>query len=179
MAAAPSLGRFAQLCAIELFQEIGDARAGDVLIPMLDSAEDTVRDWAAQAVGELGVRQAVPAWQRAYAAVKERGPPLDWTEPLSIRMALTELGARNEVVPPRVAELERQDRTRVLGGRRSPPPRGTNQGRDRGAGADSAGQFPGSGASPQRDAARGRPMAGGVAAVEFTPNRDRRQPTPA
>jgi HEAT repeat protein len=109
MAAAPSFDRFGQLCAIELFQEIGDARAADVLIPMLDSNEDTVREWAAQALGDLGVRQAVPALQRAYAAVKDRGTPLDCTEPLSIRIALTELGARNEVVPIRVAALGRHE----------------------------------------------------------------------
>jgi HEAT repeat protein len=106
---APNFGRFGQLCAIELFQEIGDPQAGTVLIPMLDSENGTVRDWAAQALGELGVPQAVPALRRAYAAVKERGTPLDWTEPLAIRTALTELGARREVVPPRVAELERQE----------------------------------------------------------------------
>jgi hypothetical protein len=110
MAAAPSFKRFGQLCAIELFQEMGDAGAGDVLIPMLDSREHTVRDWAAQALGDLGVRQAVPALQRAYAAVNERGTPLDYLEPLSIRTALTELGARDEVVPPRVGDLERQER---------------------------------------------------------------------
>ena len=113
MEAAPGFGRFGQLCAIELFQHIGDPRAGAVLVPMLRSDDDTVREWAAQALGLLGVAESVPELRRAYAAVKRRGTPLDWTEPESIRTALTELGARDEVVPARVAELERSESDRA------------------------------------------------------------------
>jgi hypothetical protein len=108
--AAPAFGRFGKLCAIELFEEIGDARAGAVLVPMLRDSDDTVREWAARALGELGVREAVPELHSAYDAVRRRGTPLDWTEPERIRSALTALGARPEVVPERVAELSVSDR---------------------------------------------------------------------
>ncbi len=73
--AAPGFRRFGRLCAIELFEKIGDARAGSVLIPMLRDDHDAVRT------------------------------PLDWSEPEALRAALTDLGARREVLPQRVAEL--------------------------------------------------------------------------
>lgn len=103
--AAPRMGRFGQLSAIELLEEIGDTRAGEVLVPMLQSEHDTVRDWAAGAIGRLRVEPAVPQLKRAYAETRRRGTPPDWTEPVSIRHALTALGARREVTPDRVREL--------------------------------------------------------------------------
>jgi len=109
MSAVPEFGPFGQLCAIELFQHIGEPRAGAVLIPMLRSEEDTVREWSAQALASLGVVEAVPDLRRAYAATKRRATPPDWTEPESIRIALTELGDREEVVPARVAHLARSE----------------------------------------------------------------------
>jgi HEAT repeats len=109
--AVPSLDPFGQLCAIELLQGLGDPRAGAVLIPMLRSEDDTVRDWAASALGELHLDRAVPELRRAYEEVKRRGTPLDWTEPMSLRGALTQLGAREEVVPSPVARLSRSEHT--------------------------------------------------------------------
>jgi hypothetical protein len=97
---APGFGRFGKLCAIELLEAIGDARAGSVLIAMLRDEDDTVREWSARALGELGVRDAVPELRRAYQAVRV---PLDWSEPVAIRVALTALGARKEVLPARSA----------------------------------------------------------------------------
>ena len=101
MAAVPRLSRFGQLTAIEVFEAIGDARAGEALVPMLKSDDETVREWAAQALGELRVEGAVPALRDAYEAAKRRRTPFDRAEPTSIRRALTDLGARDEVVPPR------------------------------------------------------------------------------
>lgn len=109
MDAAPRFGRFGQLCAIELFQEISDPRAGSVLIPMLRSDHDTVREWAAQALGDLGVREAVPGLQAAYERAKQSRIPPDWSEPQSIRDALTQLGARDEVIPALVRERIRTE----------------------------------------------------------------------
>jgi hypothetical protein len=105
MAAIPRLGRFGQLSAIEVFEALGDPRAGEALVPMLESEHDTVRDWAAGALGRLGVDWAVPALRDAYVASQRRGTPLDRTEPTSIRRALTELRARNEIIPPRAEAL--------------------------------------------------------------------------
>jgi HEAT repeat protein len=107
--AAPVFGRFGQLCAIELLERIGDPRAGSVLIPMLRSEHDTVREWSAGALAALGVEEAVPELRRAYEEVKARGTPLDWSEPKRLRDALTQLGARDEVVLPRVAALSCSD----------------------------------------------------------------------
>jgi hypothetical protein len=75
MDAAPQFGRVGQLCAIELFQKISDPRAGSVLMPMLRSDHDTVREWAAQALGDLGVREAAPELQAAYERAERSNTP--------------------------------------------------------------------------------------------------------
>ena len=72
---------------------------------MLASEHNTVRDWAADALAQLGSPKAVPALRKAYARWRESGEPPNWTEPLNIRRALTALGARNEVLPDRAAAL--------------------------------------------------------------------------
>lgn len=58
--AVPGFGRFGQLCVIELMQDAGDPRAPTVLIPMLRSEHDTVRERAATALGDLQIEDAVP-----------------------------------------------------------------------------------------------------------------------
>ncbi|AIG72995.1 Hypothetical protein AJAP_00285 [Amycolatopsis japonica] len=103
--ALPTLNGFGQLCAIEILQELGDARAGQPLIELLTSEHDTVREWSARALARLRVIDAVPALRRAFQACKDRGDPPDWSAPGSIRFALTELGARHPVVPSLTASL--------------------------------------------------------------------------
>lgn len=76
---------------------------------MLDSENHVVREWAAGALGKLRVEKAVPKLRDAYENAKRRGTPLDWTEPGALRTALTELGARREVVPARVDALSRSE----------------------------------------------------------------------
>lgn len=110
MEAAPRFQRFGQLCAIQLFEHISDARAGAVLIPMLRDDDEAVRTWAARALGGLDVREATPELRRAYEAVRVRGTPLDWSEPDALRDALRDLGAREEVIPDGVAELAVSER---------------------------------------------------------------------
>lgn len=107
--ATPRLGAYGQLCAIELLDELGDRRAATVLILMLDSENDVVREWAANALGKLRVEEAIPKLREAYENVQRRGKPLDWTEPEALRTALTQLGARREVVPARVDALGRSE----------------------------------------------------------------------
>ncbi|MDX3353708.1 HEAT repeat domain-containing protein [Streptomyces sp. ME01-24h] len=101
----PDLGLFGQLCAIEVFTALQDPRPGDVLIDLLVSDNSTVRQWAAEALGELQIQRAVPGLQRAYAAFRQRGEALDDCEGVALRDALSQLGARDVVVPPRVAAL--------------------------------------------------------------------------
>ncbi|GAA2439099.1 hypothetical protein GCM10010388_29890 [Streptomyces mauvecolor] len=97
--ALPSLGGFGQLTAIEVFEEVADPRCGPALITMLDSDNPTVRQWAATALASLDIEDAVEPLRRAYRACLERQTPPDESEPVAIRWALTDLGARSPVVP--------------------------------------------------------------------------------
>ncbi|AXI88555.1 HEAT repeat domain-containing protein [Streptomyces griseoincarnatus] len=101
----PSLDRFGQLTAIEVFDEVADPRCRPALITLLDSEDSTVREWAAMALASLKIDGAVEPVRRAYRACLERATPPDWTEPSGIRWALTELGARTPVVPALTARL--------------------------------------------------------------------------
>ncbi|NEC87441.1 HEAT repeat domain-containing protein [Streptomyces sp. SID12501] len=101
----PFLGSFGQLTAIEVFEEVGDLRCGPALIELLASDNSTVREWAALALADLGIRDAVEPLWRAYRACMERAIPPDRSEPGGFRWALTELGARRAVTPPSTAAL--------------------------------------------------------------------------
>ncbi|MGW2376992.1 HEAT repeat domain-containing protein [Kitasatospora sp. NPDC001683] len=105
MAATPGLGRFGQLCAIEVFTALNDPRPADVLIGLLVSDCDTVRQWAAEALAKLGIRRAVPALRRAHEAFRRRGEAPDHSEGAALRRSLTALGAREPVLPARAAAL--------------------------------------------------------------------------
>lgn len=107
LAALPGLGRYGQLCAIEVLDDLGDTRAVEPLTSLLATEDVTVREWAAGALGGLGQVEAVPALNRAYRASRARQDPPEWTEPVALRRALTELGARHPVVPPLTASLRR------------------------------------------------------------------------
>jgi hypothetical protein len=104
-AAVPLLKRFGQLSAIEAFEHLGDAAAGPVLIDLLSSEHSTVREWSALAIAQLDVRDAAPALQAAYQRLRVSGGRLDDSEAVAIRRVLTELGTRDEVVPPLMASL--------------------------------------------------------------------------
>ncbi|MFC8510701.1 HEAT repeat domain-containing protein [Streptomyces sp. NPDC057411] len=101
----PSLDRFGQLTAIEVFEEVADPRCGPALIALLRSDDSAVREWAAMALASLKLDGAVEPVRHAYRACLERATPPDWSEPEGIRWALTELGARTPVVPPLTAHL--------------------------------------------------------------------------
>jgi hypothetical protein len=103
--AAPRLGEFGQLCAIEVFEELKDSDAADVLIALLTSEEWRVRIWSATALADLRVVEAVPHLRRADAEAKARGEAPNWTERAGIRAALDDLGARNDFLPERARAL--------------------------------------------------------------------------
>ncbi|WP_107063520.1 HEAT repeat domain-containing protein [Streptomyces sp. NRRL B-24720] len=98
-----TLDSFGQLTAIEVFEEVADPRCGPALIALLGSDDPTVREWAAMALASLEIDGAVEHLRRAYRACLERATPPDWSEPVGIRWALTELGARSPLVPPLTA----------------------------------------------------------------------------
>ncbi|MEU2127253.1 HEAT repeat domain-containing protein [Streptomyces sp. NPDC018352] len=101
----PTLDRFGQLTAIEVFEEVADPRCGPALIALLGSDDSTVREWAVMALASLKIDGAVEPVRRAYHACLERATPPDWSEPEGIRWSLTELGARTPVVPTLTARL--------------------------------------------------------------------------
>lgn len=101
----PSLDRFGQLTAIEVFEEVADPLCGPALITLLRSDDSTVREWAAMALASLKIDGAVEPVRHACRACLARATPPDWSEPEGIRWALTELGARTPVVPPLTARL--------------------------------------------------------------------------
>lgn len=104
LAALPRLGRLGKLLTIEAVEDLAYAGAGPALVPLLRDEHDTVREWAAGALGRLGHTPAVPeivALRRRMVADGER---VDWTGPVTVRHALTELGHRHPVVPPLLAE---------------------------------------------------------------------------
>ncbi|MEU9702675.1 HEAT repeat domain-containing protein [Streptomyces sp. NPDC047981] len=102
----PSLDRFGQLTAIEVFEEVADPRCGPALTALLHSDDSTVREWAAMALASLKIDGVVEPVRRAYRACLERATPPDWSEPEGIRWALTKLDARTPVVPPLTARLQ-------------------------------------------------------------------------
>lgn len=105
MAAVPGLDYFGQLCAIEIFTAVGDPRPAGVLIDLLASESATVREWAAEALAELRIEHAVPAIHSAYTAFRRSGDRPDYTEGVALRRALTDLGAREQVLPSEAADL--------------------------------------------------------------------------
>ncbi|MEU7890533.1 HEAT repeat domain-containing protein [Microbispora bryophytorum] len=105
IAEVPSLRRYGQLSAIEIFEQLGDTRATPVLIDLLDSEHETVREWSAFALAQLGVHTAAPALQEAYRRLRTQGAPPDSSEAVALRHALSVLGVRREVMPPLTASL--------------------------------------------------------------------------
>jgi hypothetical protein len=100
---AEKLGRLGQLCAIEIVEALRATAAIPVLRNLLASEHDTVREWGARTLGGLGAQEAVPQLTTLLTESRGRGTPPDSTEPVAIRHALTELGARNMIIPKGLA----------------------------------------------------------------------------
>jgi hypothetical protein len=104
-----TLGRFGKLLAIEALETLGDPRACPALIDLLAAGEDdTVVAWSAEALASLGCREAVEPLQRALSRSVAAHTPPDWTRPLFLRSALTDLGAREPVLPSVTARLQQR-----------------------------------------------------------------------
>lgn len=97
--ALPGMGRMGKLCSIEIIEELEYEAAGPALVALLRDEHDTVRDWAAGALGRLRYTPAVPELLALRSRLLLDQVPMDWTEPASVRAALTALGERRAVVP--------------------------------------------------------------------------------
>lgn len=104
-----TLGSYGKLLAIEALQALGDARACTALIGLLTPDEDdTVVAWSAEALASLGCRDAVGPLQHALSRFVAAHTPPDWTGPLFLRDALTDLGAREPVLPSITSRLQQR-----------------------------------------------------------------------
>jgi len=102
------LERLGKLLAIDVFETLRDARACSPLIALLRDDDATVVEWSARALGSLGCREAVgPLLELRSRLVADRVPP-GWTGPVALRWALSDLGARQAVVPTVTASLRVQ-----------------------------------------------------------------------
>lgn len=110
--ALPGMGRLGKLGSIDVIEELGYEEAGPALVALLRDDDDTVREWAAGALGRLGDMSAVPELLALRDRLLLEQVPLDWTEQVSVRAALTALGHRRPVVP---AALEASVEKRATG----------------------------------------------------------------
>jgi hypothetical protein len=105
VARVAGLERLGKLLAIEVFETLGDPRACSSLIALLGDDDASVVEWSAGALGSLGCPEAVvPLLELRSRLVATRVPP-DWTGPVALRRALSDLGARQPVVPVVTANL--------------------------------------------------------------------------
>jgi len=101
----PMLNVFSRRCALDLLHDIGDVRAVPVLVGLLESEDEVVRERAGENLGPIGDPSAARALAAALRRAKAAGVPLHWSEPTTYRKALTQLGAREDHLPPTVGEL--------------------------------------------------------------------------
>jgi hypothetical protein len=106
-AALPGLGRFGKLTAIEIFEAYGDRRAGPALVGLLNDADTTVRERAANALGALGYAEAGPALVRLKARLLRDLVRPDVTEAVAVRSVLTLFGLQRRVTPDLTRTLAR------------------------------------------------------------------------
>ena len=82
-----------------------DPAACRVLIDVLHDDNETVQEWAAAAVGDVGCTDAVLALEDLRRQQLRDGVPPHFTGPVAVRRSLTRLGARDPIVPPEVEKL--------------------------------------------------------------------------
>lgn len=112
LSALPGMGRRGKLGSIDVVEELGYREAGPALVALLRDEDDTVREWAAGALGRLGYVSAVPELLALRERLLVEQVPMDGTEQVSVRAALTALGQRRAVVP---AALEASVEKRATG----------------------------------------------------------------
>ena len=108
---AQQFRRFGLLCTIDVIEGIAEfGKTGELNHPaatgvgaflslMLTNEDSTVREWAAISAGGLRLQETVEAIRDAWQQSKQRNDPPGWSEPTAYRNALSELGAREIVLP--------------------------------------------------------------------------------
>lgn len=99
LSALPGMGRRGKLGGIDVIDALQYREAGPALTALLRDEDETVREWAAGALGRLGYAPAVPELLALRQRLLIEQVPLDWTQPVAVRGALTALGQRRVVVP--------------------------------------------------------------------------------
>lgn len=99
------LSTFGKLCAIEVISAAPPVAAGTAFAGLLGDENSTVREWAATALGELRHRPAVEELLQLHNRLLTEAVPVDWSEPVAVRAALTVLGAHQAVQPPMLEQL--------------------------------------------------------------------------
>lgn len=102
---------FIQSCPLDALRERAGSSVVAAMIPLLKSGDDVTRSWTAETLGWLGDPVAIPALVEAREAAHRDRVPLDSSEQVSLRWALTCLGARTQVVPPLTAALMQRNAT--------------------------------------------------------------------
>jgi len=117
LARLPTLGVFAQRCALDLLErspsevlsQVSQDELQRAIHPLLDSTDEVVREWSANVLGRAKSRASIPILRHALKKSRERGIPPDWTEPVAMRSALTDLGDRIEIIPRLLQETCRHE----------------------------------------------------------------------
>lgn len=105
--ALPGLGVFGQRCVLDLLTDLPpevSSRAecpsiAGAIIPLLESDDLVVREWAADVLGHVQVNGAILSLRQALLRSKQAGVDPAETEPVAYRRALAALGGRFPVIP--------------------------------------------------------------------------------
>lgn len=77
----------------EAVDAAADRLVAEALLPLLESDDDVVVGWTADALARFRVREAVPNLAQALHRVEDAGVPADWTGPAGLRRALALLSS--------------------------------------------------------------------------------------
>lgn len=94
---------FIQNCDLDVVRSLSDPPVAEALIPYLASDDPVTREWTADTLGWLGSPAAVPPLLDCQDRARAAGVLPSWTEAVSLRRALTRLGARRVILPDRAA----------------------------------------------------------------------------
>ena len=107
LTAVGNLRLFGQRCAldllerspVEMLRQQTEPSVAHAVMPLLTSDDAVVREWAANVLRRGDARESIPLLRAALDRAKRARIPIDWTESVALRQALTALGDRHEIIP--------------------------------------------------------------------------------